>query len=172
MIHHFLRPASPTLKLTAAAAVLMFVFLMPTGDLHMRQGNQKKAIEAFEKALRQSFSSGGDFYNQITFPPGGLSPTNQRLMKKLGAAQIGAGNFEKARQVLDNLSRAEAAASKASKNGPSQFPAQLVVSVMKSDLDAIANGKIKSEEFKKRASLRYLDPSDFQQKESKSGTSR
>ena len=127
-----------------------------TGDLYRRQGDDKKAIAAYEKALRQSFPSASGFYNRITFPPGQPSPKNRRLMQKLSQAQIGAGDFDKARQLLDNLSRAEAASSKAHEKGSLPFSAQLVVSVKKADLDAVAAGKIKAEEFKKRATVRYF----------------
>jgi len=144
-----------------------------TGDLHLRQGDIKKAIEAYEKALRQSFSSGGSFYDRINFPPEGLSPKNRGLMQKLSQAQIRAGNFDKARQVLDNLSRAEAAAKDASKSkahekGSLPFSAQLVISVKKANLDAVAAGKITREEFKKQANVYYFDADTLKQKESNS----
>ena len=145
-----------------------------TGDLHRRQGDDKKAIEAYEKALRPSFSPAGGFYNRITIPSGGLSPKNRRLMQKLSLAQIEAGNFDKARQLIENLSRAEAAAKDASKSkskvyeqGSLPFSAQLVVSVKKADLDAVADGKINGGEFKKRATLRYLDPGELRRDGSK-----
>ena len=67
----------------------------------------------------------------------------------------------RARQLLENLSRAEAAAKEASKsnsrerkNGSPPFSAQLVVSVKKVDLDAVAAGKITREEFEKRVTVR------------------
>lgn len=140
-----------------------------TGNLHVRQNDYKKAIEAYEKALGQSFISedGFVFYKRgDLLPANSFSPKNRRLMQRLGQSHIGAGNFDKARQVLDYLSRAEAAASKTREQDSLQFPAQLVVSIKKADLDAIASGKIKSEEFKKRASVRYFDPGEVQPDES------
>jgi len=139
-----------------------------TGDLHLRQGDYKKAIEAYEKNLRQSFST-ESLYGRIKFPPEGLSKQNRSLMQKLSQAQIGAGNFDKARKLLDNLSRAEAAAHQATRsnkrsNETSPSAAQLVVSVKKSDLDAVAAGKLPHETFKKQASVRYFDPTTVRRK--------
>ena len=103
----------------------------------------------------------------MNFPPAGVKPEKRRLMQKLSQAQIGAGNFDKARQVLENLSRAEAASSKEREKSSLPFSAQLVVSVKKADLDAVAAGKIKSEEFKKRATVRYFDPGELKRDELK-----
>jgi tetratricopeptide (TPR) repeat protein len=148
-----------------------------TGDLHMRQGDGKKAIEAYEKALRQSFPSAGDnlerYYRESDFASlDVISPKERMLIQKLSQAQIGAGNFEKAQKLVGYLRRAEigtkaASKSKARETSSPQFPAQLVVSVKKTDLDAIAAGKIKGEEFRKRATVRYFDPAKLQRKESK-----
>jgi tetratricopeptide (TPR) repeat protein len=139
-----------------------------TGDLHLRQGDYKKAIEAYEQALPKP-SSTESLYGQIKFSPEGLSKENRRLMQKLSQAQIGAGNFDKAQKLLENLSRAEATARLASNstkrdNKSSPSSAQLVVSVKKSDLDAVAAGKLPRGKFNKQASVRYFDPTTVRRK--------
>lgn len=140
-----------------------------TGDLHMRQEKYDAAVLSYEKSLR--LANIKDPYTASKIPAGYRfqQSKDRQLFEKLARALIAAAKYDKARQVLDNLSRVVAAGFKAKEKSSLQFPAQLVVSVKKADLDAIAAGKIKSEEFRKRATLRYFDPAALRRDESKSG---
>ncbi len=133
-----------------------------SGDLLMRQENYVKAITPYEKAIRQRFGKAP--YAPFVFPADlkVRQPRQRVLFEKLGRALVGAGKYDKARQLLDNLTRAGEFAKLNSSDKPAearelQPPARLIVSATKSQLDDVAAGKISQEQFRKQVIVRYVD---------------
>lgn len=122
---------------------------LTAGDLHLRQGNYKKAVEAYEKNVRKRVKK--DPYKHQ--PTGSLVAVYQ----KLAQAQVGAGEYAKAQQLIEAINKARAKPASPEKSEP-RFPAQLVISATKGDLDQVAAGKMTFEEFKKKATAQYFDP--------------
>lgn len=112
------------------------------GDLHLRQGDYQKAIEAYEKALIDAgltvahlhtvdlgggasqielsvdeSGSEGDTGMTITMPHRPLKPDEQRLIRKYIQAQVGAGNLATAQHVLTALKEADAKSAKSAGAG-------------------------------------------------------
>lgn len=114
-----------------------------SGDLHMRQKNYQKAIEAYEKALK-------------------VSPMKRSLSVKLAQAYLAAGELEKAQKMIekarasDSQNRQKTPPSAASREIP--LPAKFILSVPKSRLDDVAAGKLKREELKEHATVDYFNP--------------
>ncbi len=133
-----------------------------SGDLLMRQENYVKAITPYEKAIRQRFGKAS--YAPFVFPADlkVRQPRQRVLFEKLARALVGAGRSDKARQLLDNLTRADEFAKTNSSGKPAearelQPPSRLIVSATKSQLDDVAAGKISQEEFRKQVIVRYVD---------------
>ena len=133
-----------------------------TGDLLMRQKDYIKAITLYEKVIRQQFGKAP--YAPFVFPADlkVRQPRQRILFEKLARALVGAGKYDKARQLLDNLTRAGEFAKMNSSDKPAesrelQPPARLIVSATKSQLDDVAAGKISQEQFRKQVIVRYVD---------------
>lgn len=120
-----------------------------TGDLHLRQGNYQDAIAAYEKAIREAVK--GDPY--------GRQPTGEQvsMYQKLLQAQVGAGQYAKARQLMEAIQNARARPP--SPERPKRhFPARLVVSATKAQLDQVAAGTMTREQFAEEAMVEYSEP--------------
>jgi tetratricopeptide (TPR) repeat protein len=82
-----------------------------TGDLHLRQGNYQKAIEAYERELKHHAQPGEPMrigaleLGQVKM----FSPAHRRLYGKLVQAHVGAGELDKAQEWLEKLRKAVAA---------------------------------------------------------------
>lgn len=121
-----------------------------SGDLHMRQKDYPKAVEAYTRAVKA----------------GSRSPEEKRALQiKLTQAYVAAGDLRNAQVWIEFLTT-EIAAEPKHKNGTSRaegareipLPARLTVSVLKSRLDEVAAGKLKREELGKHATVRYFSP--------------
>jgi hypothetical protein len=117
------------------------------GDLHMKQGKAKEAIEAYQKAMEKE-------------------PKRDVILNKLIQANVAANNYTKAQELLKNakdlakqptLVSAESAkpATPATASAPA-LPAKLLISAPKKLLDLAGGGKISFDEFKKAATVEYL----------------
>lgn len=130
------------------------------GDLHMRQKNYAKAVEAYAKALKTHYD------------PDVAPGIARSLYKKLAQAHVGAGQYDEAQQYLGLLnegagesneaygSQVQSLAAFDAESGRSiaALPAHLIVSATKEQLDAVASGKMSREEFRQTAQIEYLDP--------------
>jgi tetratricopeptide (TPR) repeat protein len=115
------------------------------GDLHMKQGKAKEAIEAYQKALEKE-------------------PKHQAVLNKLIQANVAANNYTRAQELLKNAKdvakqpatvTAESAKPPTPATAPA-LPAKLLISAPKKLLDLAGNGKITFDEFKKAATVEYL----------------
>jgi tetratricopeptide (TPR) repeat protein len=131
------------------------------GDLHLRQGQYKTAITAYEKALalaQKALERQPDQKQQIL--------TLTELYSKLAQARLGAGEADKAREALEHAMAYARLAEKASGKGeegggpPKEsalpLPSRLILSVPKKLLDQVGSGKMSYEEFRKAASIEYV----------------
>jgi tetratricopeptide (TPR) repeat protein len=115
------------------------------GDLHLKQGKAKEAIEAYQKALEKE-------------------PKREVILNKLIQANVAANNYTKAQELLKNakdlakqppVATAESAKPPTPATAPA-LPAKLLISAPKKLLDLAGNGKITFDEFKKAATVEYL----------------
>lgn len=114
------------------------------GDLHLKQGKTKEAIEAYQKALEKE-------------------PKREAVLNKLIQANVAANNYTKAQELLKNakdMAKQPPAATAETANPPqataSALPAKLLISAPKKLLDLAGTGKISFDEFKKAAIVEYL----------------
>jgi len=115
------------------------------GDLHMKQGKTKEAIEAYQKALEKE-------------------PKREAVLNKLIQANVAANNYTKAQELLKNakdLTKQPPVATTESAKPPTPatapaLPAKLLISAPKKLLDLAGGGKISFDEFKKAATVEYL----------------
>ena len=139
------------------------------GDLHMRQKNYTKATEAYMKALEFSRKRRPD----DTVARSRLKDEAvQSLYRKLAQANVAAGQYKDAAGLLKLLADKAAQrdvsvdwfAVETAKPGrqpdspAAALPAHLIISATKSQLDAVAEGKMSRDEFAKAAQIEYLDP--------------
>ena len=120
------------------------------GDLHLRQGNHAKAVEAYTKAIRES--SGRDPYKDRP------RESDVSLYKKLLQAQAGSGDLGKMQQLLELLTAVENLEPAEQRRVP--VPARLVISVTKAQCDAVAADEISRKEFREQADVDYFDPAE------------
>ena len=114
------------------------------GDLHMKQGKAKEAIEAYQKAMEKD-------------------PKRDVLLNKLIQANVAANNYAKAQDLLKNAKEqpkqptapTTVAAKPPTATAP-VLPAKLLISAPKKLLDLAGGGKITFDEFKKAATVEYL----------------
>jgi tetratricopeptide (TPR) repeat protein len=117
------------------------------GDLHMKQGKAKEAIEAYQKAMEKE-------------------PKRDVILNKLIQANVAANNYTKAQELLKNakdLAKQPTLVSPESAKPPTPatasapaLPAKLLISAPKKLLDLAGGGKISFDEFKKAATVEYL----------------
>jgi hypothetical protein len=77
---------------------------------------------------------------------------------------VGTGDYGKAEQLMEAVKNAQAQPRASEHPGP-KFPARLVVSVTKAELDQVAAGKMTRQEFDEQATVDYIDPSRQQAEE-------
>ena len=113
------------------------------GDLHLRQGQGKTAVDAYHRALELSPETG-----------------DSTLHQKLAQAYLSIGDLENARKEFDELDkRHKRQASKvdgAAKPDEPRLPAKLIIFAPKKLLEQAGAGKISLEEFKKGATIDNL----------------
>ena len=120
-----------------------------SGDLHMRQKNYRRAVEAFENALKVAPDQ----------------PRKPAIARKLIGAYVAAGDLKNAEKWIAFLKKQRPTGSD-SQNDACQsagwrlipLPARLTVSVVKSRLDELAAGKMKREELNQHATVDYFNP--------------
>jgi hypothetical protein len=132
------------------------------GDLLLKQGKAQEAVAAYTNAGKLL---------ETGSPAEGEKAEEQ--LRKLAQAYLAAGDVKGARTALDQLARSErsaaakasqAPAAKGSSNArpaetpkPTPPPAKLIVSATKQVLDQVGSGKMSFEDFKKAATVQYLD---------------
>src|SRR5262249_2913107 len=90
------------------------------------------------------------------------------LLSKLGQCFALQGDVERARKVAEELTqRSRKIGQPEGKTAPSAtpLPAKLIVSASKKLLDQVGSGKMSFEEFKKAATVQFLDFSEKTEKE-------
>jgi hypothetical protein len=142
--------------------------LLLMGELHVKQNQVPQAIEVYEKAW-------GTYRNLLEDPKLAGAPPDQRLqleavevLSKLGQCFAMQGDAERARKVAEELtqrSRKIGQAEGKTSSGTSTLPAKLIVSASKKLLDQVGSGKMTFDEFKKAATVQYLDFSAKTEKE-------
>jgi len=121
------------------------------GDLHMKHRAYAKALEAYRKAL--SFDPG----KTKRLPSG----TQKALYRQMLQAYLALGQYDRAKPLLDLLAKGAmpgAARVAPAPGPPARLPQQLLVSVAKSDADALAAGDIDAAAFRRRAKVTFHDP--------------
>jgi hypothetical protein len=139
------------------------------GDLHLKQNGPQSAIEMYEKAWLA-------YRKLLDEEPKAASATPDwqlhleavELLGKLGQCYRSKGDVERTRKVVDYLALLGQKAGQpegkaASVAGP--LPAKLIVSASKKVLDQVGSGKLSFDEFKKAATVQYLDFSVKTEKE-------
>jgi hypothetical protein len=134
------------------------------GDLLLKQGKAQEAVAAYTNAGKLLDSSS----------PADPAKADEQL-RKLAQAHLAAGDVKNARAALDQLALARAAqgpGAKANQTGapkggsnarpaeapkPTPPPAKLIVSATKKVLDQAGSGKLSFEDFKKAATVQFLD---------------
>jgi len=128
-------------------------------DLHLKQQQYDKALEASRKAIAQ-------IENEMKQNPTETKGKRQRLAALYGKqaqALLAAGNIDAARAPLDQAAKLfgettganVSLANKAKPEGTS-LPAKLIISAPKNLLDAVGSGKIDYEAFRQQVSVEYL----------------
>jgi hypothetical protein len=157
-------PGAPQYVLDARNDILL-------GDLHMKQGKGRDAIDAYQKAAQHL--SQVLRHREVTDP--GLTTkdvpallTAVDLGNKLAAAYVQAGDADAAGKALkataDFAKQAEKLTGVAVPVGTSPQPAaqalpsKLVVTVSKKQLDDVASGKLTFDAFCKAATVEYITP--------------
>jgi hypothetical protein len=131
-----------------------------TGDLHLKQNNFPSAIAMYEKAWLA--------YSKLLDDPKAADADQQRVileaveaLSKLGQCYAGQGDLERARKVQEELAqrakKSGQSEGKTTTGAASQLPAKLIVSASKKLLDQVGSGKMSFDEFKKAATVQYLD---------------
>jgi hypothetical protein len=125
------------------------------GDLRLKQGRTQEAVEAYRKAIA--------IYDQLTAPKGPADLSRAEAYSKLAQAYLLMGEREKAYASLLHLTQ------KADQPGPgdvvakaagdrsASLPAKLIISASKSLLDQVGAGKMNFEDFRKAATVQFVE---------------
>jgi hypothetical protein len=127
------------------------------GDLHLKQGRAKEALEAYQKVLLPFEAKWG-------WGTAGEITQAKDLYNKMIQAHLQLKDFEGAQQVLQKAlkvpktpnQRPEKPATGAVGSAPAALPSKLIVSAPKRLLDQVGGGKLGFEDFKKAATVEYL----------------
>jgi tetratricopeptide (TPR) repeat protein len=151
------------------------------GDLQMKQGRYKEAVEAYRKALEVLGNTADDAQVAAKLLQTGLADQSAlqqqvlitELAAKLAQASLAGGDEDKTlkaleqlgashkrieslyKKILEKKDRAQSGQS-AARNGQIELPAKLVVSARKRLLDQVGEGNISLADFKKAASIEFL----------------
>ncbi len=153
-------PGTPAWMTDARNAVLL-------GDLHMKQGKTKEAIETYQKALQQMGQSVTPSSSKEDQVAGLLTAVD--VCNKLAAAYVQAGNSDNEASAMlkraselakkaEDLTGGGAATANKATEAPGTLPAKLVVTVTKKQLDDVGSGKMTFEAFCKAATVEYVNP--------------
>jgi hypothetical protein len=124
------------------------------GDLHMRQGQPKEALNAYRSALNHLSPTAGDSHT--------LSQLSE-LHKKLAQAYLALSELEKARKeiaLLEELEKRQAPKrDRSAKPAENQLPWKLMITAPKKLLEKAGSGTISFEAFKAGVTVDELFPS-------------
>jgi hypothetical protein len=135
------------------------------GDLHVKQGRLKEALDAYlpaADALEQYMNNTWNWdKDQVK--------AARELYGKLIQAHLAMGDNAAAKRVMDRIDKIPAAKNawevKVSQkptstqpgSSPVVLPGKMIVTATKRQLDQVASGKLSFEEFKKEATVQYLN---------------
>ncbi len=131
------------------------------GELHLKQGQNGQALEAFQRALAQ-------LENEAKSAPDAeddrqVQSRLAELYTKLAQAQTATGRLDEARTTLDRAVTLKQRGTAQTANKAPQppraaaaQPAKLIVSAPKRLLDQVGGGKVTFEEFRKAAKVEYI----------------
>lgn len=137
----------------AGVIVDRFTTLETMGDLHLRQGQPQKAIDAYRQAWAQAESGTPELPNQMT------ADRIRAARLKLAQANLAAGNVEDAQALIAAAAAHGVKASTVAQPAGSVAaprPARLTISAPKKLLDQIGAGKMGLDEFRKQATVEYI----------------
>jgi hypothetical protein len=130
------------------------------GDLHLKQGQPDKAIEAYSKALVAADEAANDANRD---EPASRARVSNALVR-LAQAYLAAGKVDEARATMDRAKtareekpRADSGPKPRTANKAAQLrvPARLTVSAPKKLLDQVGSGQISLDEFRKKVTVEY-----------------
>jgi hypothetical protein len=138
------------------------------GDLHVKQGRHKEALEAYTKASETL----EHYMNNTWHWDKDQVKAARELYGKLIQTNLAAGDNEAAKKVMDKIDKIPApktpfpqvAQGGGGGGGPAKppavphavLPSKMIVSASKQLLDQVGSGKLSIEDFKKAASVQYL----------------
>ncbi len=137
------------------------------GDLHLKQGKTKEAIEAYQKAFQQMGQSVTTSSSKEDQVAGLLTAVD--VCNKLAAAYVQAGNsgneaaamLKKASELAkkaEGLTGGAVTANPTPASPAGALPPKLVVTVSKKQLDNIGSDKMTFEMFCQAATVEYVNP--------------
>lgn len=121
------------------------------GDLHLKQGKTANAIESYEKAVKEKPESKklAVLYRKLA------QAYLQDADGKADAQKYAA--WDKAMESMKRAKGQAEARAKPKDPEPEPLPRKLIITVPKKLLDLTGTGKLKYEDFKKAASVQYLE---------------
>ena len=140
--------------------------LAALGDLHMKQGKYAEAVTAYMKAIellqgRELKATPDTPHDAVRRQVEEANRLLRRLYSSAARAQLELGKFDDARSLLDKARAAAVKVSGAAKQPAPpprpDLPAKLIVTVPKSLLVAVHQGKVSFEDFKKKASVETVN---------------
>jgi hypothetical protein len=135
-----------------------FATLENLGDLHLKQGQPDKAIEAYIKAAAAAEQESTDKNESSS------RDRASHALTRLAQAYLAAGKMDEARRAMDRAqvvreekeeSPAKTAPGTNNKAPEFRGPARLTVSAPKKLLDLVGNGQMSMDEFRKRVTAEY-----------------
>ncbi len=145
---------------------------MLIGDLHMKQGRAKDAVDAYAKAAKsfENFSQSTWTWDQQQIL------TGHDLYSRLAQAHLANGSMDEARKALEKALKVPSAPKNAWPAGEGAgggtagigsggggarpaipLPPKLIITVSKRSLDQVAAGKLTLDDFKKQATVQRLN---------------
>jgi tetratricopeptide (TPR) repeat protein len=129
------------------------------GDLHLKQGQPDKAIEAYTKAVSAAEDEAKANPKATPDQSTGHDQVTDSLTK-LAQAYLAAGKMDEARDTMDRVKKSRekpaTTANKAPQPGKHTQPARLTVSATKKLLDQVGSGTMTFDEFRKQATVEYF----------------
>jgi hypothetical protein len=142
------------------------------GDLHLKQKQYHEATVAFQKAS-ESFANILEKIRKASLDLTGTLPPPNAVVEldllesrtKLAQALVGEGKQDEARKILSAIATqaqrgAQGEPAKPAEKPGIALPSKLIVTVSKKSLEAVGSGKMSFEEFRKAATVEYLNFSE------------
>jgi tetratricopeptide (TPR) repeat protein len=131
------------------------------GDLHLKQGQPDKAIEAYSKALEAADEAANDPKRD---EPASRARVSNALVR-LAQAYLAAGKVDEARATMDRAktsreekprANADPKPRAANKTAQLRVPTRLTLSAPKKLLDQVGNGQMSLDDFRKKVTVEYV----------------